>query len=122
MTKEAEQEKAAHRQTTQSLNLKMERLKIVEQENKRLNNPQGQFSESQSKFPSKKQKTRQSYEQGRFTVSEKDLEKQGGKESVLNMMRDANKVPFPDRIRVPHGVNLRNGTQNSFKSNDSSKR
>jgi len=61
-----------------------------------MNKPDFKPAESPSRRMHKNKNQRESYEQARFTISEKDLDKLG-KKDILSQMKNGNKVPFPER-------------------------
>ena len=61
-----------------------------------MNQPDFKPTGSPSRRMHKTKNQRESYEQARFTIGEKDLDKLG-KKDLLNQMKNGNKVPFPER-------------------------
>lgn len=84
----------SHAKTQSGLRLKIERLKIAEQQNAELRKELESASASKSKKP--QHKTRPSYEQPTCVLTEDEIEKKG-KGAILKEMRKNNLVAFPDR-------------------------
>lgn len=89
LAKEVEQEKSAHSKTQQGLQLKIERLKIAESQNKKL-------QKDLQSSPMRKRKNQPSYEQPTFEVTEDELSKTGGKERIFAELKKRGEVAFPE--------------------------
>ena len=84
-------EKKAHVRTQNGLRLKTERLKIVEAQ-------QQKDRDKVNKNSDKKDRVKQAeYTQATFIVTDNDLAKGNGKDSVLSNMKQNNSVAFPER-------------------------
>ena len=97
VTKEVDTEKAAHAKTQTGLHLKTERLRIAEMQNKLLSQKLGEQPASPKKVPTSRRKNQPSYEQPTFIVTEDELAKTGGKESIFAQLRKKGEVAFPER-------------------------
>ena len=93
LSREVEQEKKAHSNTQQGLQLKLERLKIAESQNKKL---QKELDQTKQSSPLRRRKNQPSFEQPTFEVTEDELSKTGGKERIFAELKKRGEVAFPE--------------------------
>ena len=93
LAKEVDHEKRAHSKTQQGLQLKLERLKIAESQNKKL---QKDLDLTKNSSPPRRRKNQPSYEQPTFEVTEDELAKTGGKERIFAELKKRGEVAFPE--------------------------
>ena len=102
-SKDFENEKILHSKTKTGLQLKTERLKIAENQNKLLKKELGEKDLNISPTKQRKSRRQGSYDQKTYVVTEEEIEKKG-KEEIFRQMKKNNTVAFPDRSESGQGV------------------